>query len=176
METEKVDKCDGALDYDRLMRKWWTSVRRDPEFRAVRYLSASEWVERYASGTLRKSVQLGLRWRELYLEERTCFEFGWEFRAYPTSRVTFNDLMAEGDCPAVTETLWHAGRLVARNPYPADEYEVKYVHVTLEDEQREGAAILVRRTDAPWLPKGRLVLAIVAEYRDGRWREPVNPC
>ena len=146
---------------------------------AVRDLSADAWVETYASGTLRHAKALGLRWKSQYIEERTAFEFGWEFMCVPASRVTFGDVKAEGDCHAITELVWHTRRMQALHPFDGDVFEPKYFYLTEEgDVTTEGVGIWVKVTSAPWVPEGHMVFAFTAVYdkKTKDFLEPVNPC
>jgi hypothetical protein len=70
---------------------------------AARMMPQQEWIDRHASGTLRKNARLGMRHRSQYMEERTAWEFGWEWQCVPSSRVTLGDAITEGDCSAITE-------------------------------------------------------------------------
>lgn len=146
----------------------------------VRNLPADEWVERHGSGSLRKAKALGFAWRGLYLEERCAHDFGWTFRVLPRSRVTFGDALMEGDCAPLTETCWHASRLIARNPFPdSDVYEVKYVTAHRTDAtgeaEVEGVGVVVRQTSAGWVPVGHLVFAVIAEWTPVGWKKAQNP-
>lgn len=144
---------------------------------ALRRMSADEWVDRYASGTLRKNKRVGMSWRPQYLEERTAFEFGWTFWCVQRSRVTFGDAITEQDNHAVTEAGWHIDRYIALSVFPEDRFEAKYVQVEQDGGRREGIGIVVRQTSAPWVPEGYIVFAIVAEYRPRkqRWKRAQNP-
>lgn len=145
---------------------------------AVRTMSAEDFVERHASGTLRKNKRLGMVWREQYLHERVSYEFGWTFECQPRSRVTFGDAYTEGDEKAITEAGWHIERYLELSVFPEDRFETKYVNVEYKDgTQREGIGIVVRETSAPFVPAGHLVFAIVAEYDPQRqaWLEAENP-
>jgi hypothetical protein len=145
---------------------------------ALRQMEADEFVERHASGTLRKNKRLGMVWREQYLAERVAYEFGWEFECLPRSRVTFGDAYTEGDEPAITEAGWHIERYLELSPFPEDRFETKYVNVEYKDGRvREGIGIIVRQTSAPWVPGGHLVFAIVAGFDPAtrRWLEARNP-
>lgn len=145
----------------------------------AREMSAEEWVETYGTGTLRHAKFLGLRWKSQYLEERTAFEFGWEFQCVPASRVTFGDVKAEGDCRAITELVWHTRRMRALHPFAGDDFIPKYFFLTEEgDHTTEGVGIWVKTTTAPWVPEGHMVFAITAVYdkKAKDFLEPVNPC
>lgn len=145
---------------------------------AIRTMEAEAFIERHASGTLRKNRRLGMVWREQYLEERVAYEFGWEFQCLPRSRVTFGDAYTEGDTPSLTEAGWHIERYLELCPYPEDRFETKYINVEYKDGRtREGIGLIVRQTSAAWIPAGHLVFAIVTEYDPVKkhWHEARNP-
>ncbi|MCA9679355.1 MAG: hypothetical protein H6708_04765 [Kofleriaceae bacterium] len=144
----------------------------------MRTMSADEFVDGHASGTLRKNKRLGMVWREQYLEERVAYEFGWEFQCLPRSRVTFGDAYTEGDEAAITEAGWHIERYLQLSLYPEDQFEAKYVNVEYKDgTAREGIGMICRQTSAAWVPTGHIVFAIVAEYDplQKRWHPARNP-
>jgi hypothetical protein len=168
METVKIP-MDESL-------KTCTALQRRVE---LRLLSAEEFINRHASGTLRKNRALGMVWRSQYLEERTAYEFGWEFECLPRSRVTFGDAYTEGDCAAITEAGWFCERYLSLAAFPGDRLEVKYLNVEYSDERkREGIGLIVRETSAVFVPEGHLVFAIVAEYDPvrKRFKAARNPC
>lgn len=129
-----------------------------------RDFTAEQWVDQYGSGSLQKARSVGMVWRPLYLQERTAFEWGWGFKVVPRSRVTFGDAVMEGDCSALTETVWHAKRGLTRNQFPEDFFEVKYltVHHGVFDVER-GVGLILRQTSAQWLPGGHIVYAVLSE-------------
>ena len=144
----------------------------------LRAMPQPEWIERYASGTLRKSTRLGMNTRMHYLNERAAFEFGYGFEVLPTSRVLFGVVQAEGDCKAITELGWHCERLQATRRWAEDEFEPKYIVVDdRSDFRREGVGIVVWQTSADWVPRAHLVFAITCEWdlKLKRWAEPENP-
>lgn len=145
---------------------------------AVRMMDADAFVERHASGTLRKNRRLGMVWREQYLEERIAYEYGWEFQCLPRSRVTFGDAYTEGDVAALTEAGWHIERYVELREFAEDVIETKYINVEYKDgSTREGIGMILRQTSAPWVPTGYIVFAIVAAYDPIKkaWHEARNP-
>ncbi len=77
---------------------------------AVRTMTEEQFIENHGSGSLRKAKKLGTAYKSLYKEERVAYDFGWEFKVLPNSRITYNDAIAEGDCSAFTESCWHAER------------------------------------------------------------------
>jgi hypothetical protein len=168
METVKIP-MDESL-------KTCAALRRRVE---LRLLGAEEFIDRHASGTLRKNRALGMVWRSQYLQERTAYEFGWEFECLPRSRVTFGDAYTEGDCAPVTEAGWFCERYLSLVAFPGDRLEVKYLNVEYaDDRKREGIGLVVRETSASFIPEGHIVFAIVAEFDPvkKRFRPARNPC
>jgi len=146
---------------------------------AARMMPQQEWIDRHASGTLRKNARLGMRHRSQYLEERTAWEFGWEWQCVPASRVTLGDAITEGDCSALTEAGWHADRYIAQCPYDSDGFAVRYIRVSADDgTHREGVGLVCLATSATFIPGGHTVFAIIAEWDDAasRWKGAKNPC
>jgi hypothetical protein len=144
------------------------AIRKSPALRprlAVREMKAEEFIEKHASGTLRKNKRIGMAWRQQYLEERTAYEFGYAFECLPRSRVTFGDAITEGNSHFVTEAGWLCERHVTLSIFPEDYYEVKYIQADYgHNRRKEGIGLILRQTSAPWLPDGHLVFAIVAEF------------
>jgi len=149
----------------------------------LRQMSADEWIELYASGTLRKNKRIGFSWISQYRVERTAWEFGWEFCILPKTRVNFNDPITAGDCEAATESGWHIDRYIERAFFNEDIFQAKYIiaegslgkgHV---QGRKEGIGILVKQTCASWIPKGYIIFAIIAEYNTNtkQFKESVNP-
>ncbi|MGE0709990.1 MAG: hypothetical protein AB7N76_25945 [Planctomycetota bacterium] len=168
MQTERVPLSEAVLQSPALARRV-----------AVRTMKAEEWVERHASGTLRKNKRLGFAWKSQYRDERTCFEFGWEFELLPSTQINFNVAITEGDQKALTEAGWFVDRLLTIHPFPEDDFELKYVIADYRDgPRREGVGLILRQTSAPWIPAGHMVFAIVAEWdpRAKRWLGAKNPC
>jgi len=145
----------------------------------VRNLSADDWVEIHASGTLRKNKKIGLRWKKQYLSERVAYEFGHEFECVASSRVTFNDAVTYGDCKALTEVGWYAERYLSLNPYPdSDIFEIKYIQIEEEDgNRREGVGLVCRQTSVLFLPAGSLLLSLFASWDPAKkeWDPVRNP-
>jgi hypothetical protein len=144
----------------------------------LRQMDADAFVERHASGTLRKNKRIGMVWREQYLHERAAYEFGWAFECLPRSRVTFGDAYTEGDVKPLTEAGWHIERYITMSVFPEDRFEAKYLNVEYKDgAAREGVGMVVRQTSAAFVPGGHIVFAIVAEYDPVKkvWHEAVNP-
>ncbi len=154
MQTEVVPLSEAVLGSPALARVI-----------ALRRMTDEEFIERHASGTLRKNRRLGFAWKSQYLEERTAFEFGWSFQCLPKSRVTFGDAITESDSRPITEAGWVMDRFLARHPFPEDRFQVKYIKVDKADTTvQEGIGLIVFETSAPFVPAGNVVFAIVAEY------------
>lgn len=144
---------------------------------ALRHMSEEAWIEKHASGTLRKNRRIGFSFRAQYLAERVAYEFGYGFQILPRSQVTFGDAISEEDCHPITEAGWHIERYSETNVL-GDFVEAKYIHATYRDNSmREGVGMIVRETSASWLPIGHIVFSIVAEFDPIRkaWLNAVNP-
>lgn len=129
-----------------------------------------EWIQKYGSGTLRRCVEEDFAWRELYLEERTAFEFGYGFRPLLASRTTTGQPIAEGDNKAITETCWWARALRFRfRAKPL--FTVQVVHLTYTNETREEGLGIIINHNEEWFPKGRICAAFTT--LNGK---SVNPC
>jgi hypothetical protein len=106
-----------------------------------------EWIKEFGSGTLRRCVEENFAWKELYLEERTAFEFGYGFRPLLASRTTIGQPIAEGDNKAVTETCWWYERLcycsISTNPrYPHREGAKHELFVDRDEELIDRSMLL----------------------------------
>lgn len=144
----------------------------------IREMPADEWIEEKGSGTLRKNKRIGFAWKSQYLHERVAYEFGYCFEALPKTQVTFNDPITDADCKPLTEAGWHIERYMSLKVFPEDRFETKYIQVEDRDgSRREGVGILVKQTSAPWVPRGYLVFAIVAEHSKTlkNFRDARNP-
>src|SRR5262245_22767304 len=136
METVKVPLAPALRDCSALSQRV-----------ALREMSAEEFINKHASGTLRKNKEVGMAWRAQYLEERVAYEFGYEFQCLPRSRVTFGDAYTEGNCQPITEAGWLCERYLTLLTFPEDRCEVKYIHVDPgEGGRREGIGLILRQT------------------------------
>ncbi len=145
---------------------------------ALRNMSADYFIEKHGSGTLRKNKRIGMAWWNQYLTERTAYEFGWGFEITQRCYVKFGDAKSEGDCHPITEAGWHIERYLEMHLFPEDHFETKYIEVENKDGiTKEGIGLIVRRTSAPFIPKGHIVYAIVTEYDPMRecYKEALNP-
>ena len=133
----------------------------------LRTLNEKDWINTYASGTLRKNSRLGMSYRSQYLHERVNWDFGDGFSILPRSRVTFGDAITESDCAPITEAGWYIDRYITINnaSFPEEHYECKYIFAQETDScQSEGIGIVIRQTYANWIPVGHIVYCIVTEY------------
>lgn len=144
--------------------------------KALAQVIPEHWAAAYGSGTLRRAIEEGLAWRELYLHERVAFEFGYGFEAAQRSRLNLGQAYAEGDSPGTTETCWWARALRYRASENGRPAEIAVHHARLSDGDggaREGIAIVYTPRSRPaWLPTDRCLVAFTAA-EDGR---TVNPC
>ena len=143
----------------------------------LRTMSEEAWIEKHASGTLRKNKRVGFSYRMQYLTERVAYEFGYGFEILPRSQITFGDAITEGECHPITEAGWHIERYIETNVF-GDRVEAKYIHAAYRDNsQREGVGMVVRETSATWIPAGHIVFAIVAEFNPylKEWESAINP-
>lgn len=144
----------------------------------IRFLSENDWIERHASGTLRKNKRLGFTYRSQYLHERVAYEFGWTFNLVPTSRVLWGAPFTEGDCKPITEAGWFAERYINLCIFSEDYFEVKYINITNPDDTiTEGVGLIVRQTSAPWIGTNNSLYCIIAEFdnKTKKWLDARNP-
>lgn len=136
----------------------------------------TRWAMAWGSGSLRRAIEEGLRWNEMYLGERVALEFGYGFEAVPDSRLTIGSAIASSDDSATTETCWWARALRWRSAKAGRKDVVAVLHVTVSDGDggsESGMAILMTPEPRPsWLPADRKLVAITVG-KDGR---TVNPC
>jgi hypothetical protein len=145
----------------------------------IRNINENDFIENHGSGTLRKAKRLGTAYKSLYKEERVAYDFGWEFKVVPNSRITYNDAIAEGDCHSFTEACWHAERYLMKNPFEEDDiYEFKYIIVEeCEGCRYEGIGLICRQTNAQYIGDGNTLFCIIAEYDNEKkeWKDARNP-
>ncbi len=129
----------------------------------------SAWIDTFGSGSLRRAVDEGMRWQNMYRSERAAFEFGYGFEVWQDSRVTTGSALAEGDSPTTTETCWWARVLRHRAAKAGDEHVYVVVHATVSDDDgvREGVAIECVPSPRPrWMGKEMRLIAFTKD----------NPC
>lgn len=143
-----------------------------------RTMSEADFIENYASGTLRKNSRLGFRYKTQYLHERVVFEFGWTWEIVPSSRLLWNDAMTIEDCKPITEAGWLCERYILMRSFEEDKFLTKYLNVEYEDgSKKEGVGLILLETSALWIPRGHVLFAIVAEYcpSSGEYLKVENP-
>lgn len=138
----------------------------------MRTMEQDDWIAKHGSGTLQKSKRLGFDVYEKYLEERVKFEFGFGFEMLSKSYLTVSDIKLVS-ASALTELGWHLERMIEIRPYDTDWFLAKYIQLGTDD--RQGGCILLKETSANWIPKGMMVFAMVAPFKDGNYQEAVNP-
>ena len=154
--SETINAANSSVNFGRLLNS--------------RLIGPEEWIEAHASGTLRKNKRIGFSWSSQYRIERTAWEFGWNYEILPSSRLSVGTPFTEGDCRACTEAGWHVERLIERNPFIEDIYEVKYIHASASGGKsdntilREGIGVIVRQTCASWIPKGHTIFAFISIF------------
>lgn len=134
------------------------------------------WVQVYGSGSLRRALEEGMSWRDMYLHERVALEYGYGFEAVLASRLETGTPLASGDDAATTETCWWARALRFRAQRAGLALEVRVFQATvagLGEPPRTGFALELVPTPRPaWLPAGRRLIAFTTDA-SGR---TVNPC
>lgn len=144
----------------------------------LRQMDAETFVEKHASGTLRKNKRIGMVWREQYLHERAAYELGWAFECLPRSRVTFGDAYTEGDVKALPKPAGtSSGTSRCRCSPRTTSRRSTSTSNTRTARRREGVGMVVRQTSAQFVPGGHLVFAIVAEFDPHKklWHDAINP-
>jgi hypothetical protein len=143
--------------------------------RQIRDMSKDEFILKFGSGTLRKSLKLGFDIQEAYLNERSKFEFGAGFEIIQRSRVTYSDIKLISSA-SLTELGWHAERMIELRPFESDVFVCKQFEIEYANNiKKEGAGILIQETSAPWIPKGYMVFSVVAEIKFGKYLPAINP-
>lgn len=131
------------------------------------------------SGTLRKNARIGFRHQSQLEHEAICQTMGYAFEILPTTYVTLNDAMTEGDCHPITEVGWHVDRLLSIHPFDEDVFELKYIVVkdNLSFDVKQGVGIVLKETSIQWIRPGSLCFALLTEFdpKTKQWSECVNP-
>jgi hypothetical protein len=143
--------------------------------RKIRDMSQADFIENLGSGTLRKSHKLGFDIQDVYLQERTRFEFGLGFEIIQRSRVTYTDIKLVSH-QAMTELGWHAERMIEMRPFDSDKFVCKQLDIEYPNEvKKQGYGIFVAETSCPWLPKGFIIFSLVVEVKNGKILDSINP-
>lgn len=143
----------------------------------VRQQSREDFIETHASGTLRKNKRIGLKHSAQYWDERIAYEFGWEFRMLPASRVTVGVAQTEGDVKGLTEYGWFLERYMQRNVFKEDSLVPAYIQIEEQDGTKlEGNGVYLSSTSFN-IPAGQIIFAIITPFNltTGEWEESLNP-
>lgn len=147
----------------------------------ARTMSQSNFIATHASGTLRNAA--GLPGRVVIsgqsLEERTAFVFGYIWRCLTAADVREGDPLTESDTPAITAAMEWARRYIDRNPFPEDHFEYRYLEILDEHGKiaEEGLGMVCRQTSAQYLPEGKIICCLIAEWDEtvGAYKQAKNP-
>lgn len=143
-----------------------------------RHKPTKEWIEKHASGTLRKNKRIGFSWEKQYKEERVAWEFGWAFEMVHKTKINTGVPITEGDTKSVTEAGWHIERYMCHNIFNDNVYPAYIVVDDEDDNKREGIGIIVEPSeDVHWIPNNAIIFALVAEYNNEKdeWEDAENP-
>lgn len=143
----------------------------------VRNMSKEEFIENHGSGTLRKNKKIGLKHNLQYWDERIAYEFGWEFRMIPSTRITLGNAQTEGDVKGLTEYGWFVERFMNTRVFKEDLIEPVYLQVEDSDGTKiEGNGVFIKQTSFK-IPKGYVIFAIITPFNSttGEWGEALNP-
>lgn len=173
METKVVKlKHEYNLTSGMLMQK---KMRMTP---LKEWLIESDLKDRL-SGTLKKNATIGFKSVSQLNEEALAQTLGWGFESLPTTFVTFNEAITEGDCHSLTEVGWHIDRLLNVHIFEEDIFELKYIviHDTDGNIQRQGVGVVLKETSVSWIMKSHLVFALLTEYdnKQKEWSDCLNP-
>jgi hypothetical protein len=131
------------------------------------------------SGTLKKNASIGFKYLSQLNEEALAQTLGWGFESSPTTFITFNDAITEGDCHSLTEVGWHVDRLLSTHIFDEDHFELKYIVVQDYNGkiERQGIGVVLRETSISWVMKGHLVFSLLTEYDSDKkeWTDCLNP-
>lgn len=135
----------------------------------TRHYTKEEWIERHASGTLRKNTKIGLLNQDQYLEERVAFTFGWHWEIIASTRITIGKAKTYSDCKALTEFGWHVDRFITHAEL-GDVFDVGYLTITREGNTKTGLGIVLTKTNLTWIPENKTVFALLCEEINGEYK------
>jgi hypothetical protein len=131
------------------------------------------------SGTLKKNASIGFKHISQLNHEALCQTLGWGFESAPTTYITFNDAITEGDCHSLTEVGWHVDRMLNIHPFDEDVFELKYIIIqdAAGNIERQGVGVVLKETSIQWVMGGHLIFALLTEYDlvKQEWTDCVNP-
>lgn len=146
--------------------------------RDIKKYTREEFIDKCASGTLRKAAKLGFAHKDLYTEERISYEFGFEFMRAPSSRVLYGPPVVEGDNHFITEAIWHIERYLTLKTTETTKFSCTYIN--WEDccgVVTEGIGIRVLESESSLFVEGFEIFAIVCiwDRANNCWLKTVNP-
>lgn len=130
------------------------------------------------SGTVKKNHRLGMKVMEQLRQEALAQTLGWTWESIPSTYLTFNDAISEGDCHSITEAGWFADRWNAIKMFREEDYECKYIIVDDKaGNRREGVGLICRKTLIQWCQPGSIIFCLLAEFDTVKkdWMEARNP-
>lgn len=175
METKKVNF---TKDYD------YTKGIKMQKKKKMRETPLKDWLVDFElkdrlSGTLKKNASIGFKYINQLNEEAIAKTLGWGFESAPTTYITFNDAITEGDCHSLTEVGWHVDRMLNIHVFEEDIFSLKYIVVQDFEGNiiKQGVGVILKETSISWIMKGHLVFAILTEYdnKTKSWTECINP-
>ncbi len=146
--------------------------------RLTDWLAIPDLAERL-SGTVKKNAKINMKVMDQLRSEALAQTLGWTWESMPSSYVTFNDAISEGDSHAVTEAGWFAHRYIKNKLFKEDIFECKYIIVDDKStgQRREGIGLICRQTNIQWIQPGSLVFCIITEWDPIKkeWLPAQNP-
>lgn len=132
-------------------------------------LTREEWINSYrSSSTLKRSMRLGGSFHELYIHERVAWEYGYHFDAVPSSRICTGAVIAEGDCPELTESQWLVESYLERNPTINGTFSYIVIYDKDSNIEKQGIGLVI--TSPTFLDGcGRKIFAITSEVKNNNY-------
>lgn len=131
------------------------------------------------SGTLKKNARVGFKYQQQLEHEAICQTLGFGFEILPSTYLTFNDPITEGDCHPLTEVGWHMDRLLFIQLFKEDVFKLQYINIQDKDGkiERQGVGIIVEKTSIQWIRKGSICFALMTEFNSitKTWSPCINP-
>lgn len=142
-----------------------------------RRLSKNDWIDRHASGTLRKNNRLGFAAHDQYVYERTAWDLGYHWQVIAATRVTIGIPITEGDVKGITEAGWHADAYITKNPFSCDVFSIKYISVDINGEVKEGIGLVAEKLWASWIGNNKTVFCLMlkCDKNTGQYGNCLNP-
>lgn len=138
------------------------------EFDTLMTLDRPGFITRYGSGTLRRCAELGAATHGMYLAERAAFTFGYPFMVLARTRMTYGDVIAMSDCPAITEAAFKFQSWSIRMAPLGIRAEFKWAKADVqagkggEARKINGPAAIIK-SPIPWISERQICVAFLAE-------------